>query len=44
MRRFILLVKKNNKMRAEVEEELQRAMKSFSVADALLMISILKNC
>ncbi len=36
MRRFILLVKKNNKMRAEVEEELQRAMKSFSVADALL--------
>ncbi len=36
MRRFILLVKKNNVMRAEVEEELQQAMKNFSVADALL--------
>ena len=35
MRRFILLVKKNNVMRAEVEEELQQAMKNFSVADAL---------
>lgn len=36
MRRFILLVKKNNVMRVEVEEELQQAMKNFSVADALL--------
>ncbi|MEQ7194425.1 V-type ATP synthase subunit D [Enterococcus avium] len=36
MRRFILLVKKNNVMRAEVEEDLQQAMKNFSVADALL--------
>ena len=36
MRRFILLVKNNNVMRAEVEEELQQAMKNFSVADALL--------
>ena len=36
MQRFILLVKKNNVMRAEVEEELQQAMKNFSVADALL--------
>lgn len=36
MRRFILLVKKNNQMRSEVEEELQQAMKNFSVADALL--------
>lgn len=36
MRRFILLVKKKNVMRAEVEEDLQQAMKNFSVADALL--------
>lgn len=36
MRRFILLVRKTNEMRAEVEEELQQAMKNFSVADALL--------
>ena len=36
MRRFILLVKKNNQMRVEVEEALQQAMKNFSLADALL--------
>ncbi|MEG0373538.1 MAG: V-type ATP synthase subunit D [Enterococcus sp.] len=36
MRRFILLVRKTNEMRTEVEEELQQAMKDFSVADALL--------
>ncbi|MDT2737890.1 V-type ATP synthase subunit D [Enterococcus pseudoavium] len=36
MRRFILLVKKNNQMRSEVEVKLQQAMRNFSVADALL--------
>lgn len=36
MRRFILLVRKNNELRVEVEEALQQAMRAFSVADALL--------
>lgn len=36
MRRFILLIKKNNVLRSEVEEELQSAMGAFVLADAML--------
>ncbi|MBO1308475.1 V-type ATP synthase subunit D [Enterococcus sp. 669A] len=36
MRRFILLIRKNNVLRAEVEEELQSAMSAFVLADAML--------
>ncbi|MGM0213274.1 V-type ATP synthase subunit D [Enterococcus sp. AZ109] len=36
MRRFILLIRKNNVLRVEVEEELKSAMSSFVLADAML--------
>ncbi|MEO1771035.1 MULTISPECIES: V-type ATP synthase subunit D [Enterococcus] len=36
MRRFILLIKKNDILRSEVEEELQSAMGAFVLADAML--------
>lgn len=36
MRRFILLIRQNNKLRKEVEEELQAAMADFVLADATI--------
>lgn len=36
MRQFILLIRKNNELRAEVEIKLTKAMQSFVMAKALL--------
>ncbi|WP_159723742.1 V-type ATP synthase subunit D [Enterococcus sp. CSURQ0835] len=36
MRRFIQLIKKNDRMRDELEKELTRAMQDFALADAML--------
>lgn len=36
MRRFIILIKKNNQLRKEVEVELNQAMKDFALADAMI--------
>lgn len=36
MRQFILLIRKNNELRIEVEEKLEKAMQSFAMAKSLL--------
>ncbi|MBP2098108.1 V-type ATP synthase subunit D [Enterococcus rivorum] len=43
MRRFILLVKKNNLLRIEVEEELTTALSSFVLANATLNESFIEE-
>ena len=43
MRRFILLIKKNNRLRDEVEAELIESMKEFVVAKSLINESFIEE-
>ncbi|SDB90171.1 V/A-type H+-transporting ATPase subunit D [Pelagirhabdus alkalitolerans] len=43
MRQFIILIRKNNELRKEVEEELTEAMKAFVVAKSLLNESFIEE-
>ncbi|WP_373762785.1 V-type ATP synthase subunit D, partial [Jeotgalibaca porci] len=43
MRRFILLIKKNNRLRDEVEAELVESMKEFVVAKSLINESFIEE-
>lgn len=40
MRQFIQLIRKNNELRIEVEEKLEKAMQSFAMAKSLSLIHI----